>query len=293
MKNLFLLSTVLFLSCSSNSENELFFDGRLETDIIRITVKTAGELDSVLAEEGQTVQKGQLLAIVNSDRLQLQKKQQQAQLQEIAASSLSLQSQIKQINAQLVLNEDLMTKTRNLIDKGAATSQKLDELKMQNDVLNAQKEAVRAQVSALLDKRTQVEVAMELTGLSIKDSRLIAPLNGTILNRYFSVSELVNIGMPLFDLADLTLMEATIYVSLIRLTDIRINQPVEVSADGLDATMNGKIKWIASQAEFTPKTILTEETRTSLVYAVKVSVENTKGILKIGMPVQIKINTEQ
>ena len=165
----------------------------------------------------------------------------------------------------------------------------MDELNTQNEVLSAQMDALSAQKAALADKRAQINAAVELTSLNIKDCRLTAPLNGTILNRYFNQSELVNPGMPVFDLANLQEMEATIYVSLKRLSDIKLNQQVDVLIDGLDEAFPGNVKWIASEAEFTPKTILTEETRTSLVYAVNIRVNNNEQKLKIGMPVQVKI----
>jgi HlyD family secretion protein len=82
-------------------------------------------------------------------------------------------------------------------------------------------------------------------------------------------------------------MEVRIYVPLKKLAELKIGQTVSVKVDGLSQTLAGKISWIAAEAEFTPKTILTAETRTTLVYAVKVKIANTQGVLKIGMPVEV------
>ena len=71
---------------------------------------------------------------------------------------------------------------------------------------------------------------------------------------------------------------------------ITIGQEVKIFADGIDEPFAGKVTWIASQSEFTPKTILTKETRTTLVYAVKVETESSKGLLKIGMPVEVEMD---
>lgn len=291
-KILLLLSIVLLSACSENNENAVYFDGRLETDIVKIAAKTSGELDSLLSDEGDVVKKGQLLAVINTDRLKLQKKQQLAQLQEIESNFGSLSAQKKQLSAQLKLNENLVRKTKDMVAKGASTSQKLDELNTQNDILNAQLEAIKANRSALANKRQQLLAGVALTDLNLKDSKLVSPVNGTILNRFFNETELVNPGMPVFEVANLNVMEATIYVSLKRLSQIKLNQTVALKLDGVEQSFNGRIKWISSEAEFTPKTILTEETRTSLVYAVKVEVDNKEGKLKIGMPVQVLINME-
>lgn len=289
-----LLSFCIFLiaGCSENSENGIYFDGRLETDIIKIVAKTSGELDSIFTDQGSTVKNNQLLAVVNSDRLQLQRRQQLGQLQEIRSNFASLNAQNKQLAAQLKLNEDLLRKTQNLLEKGASTSQKIDELNTQNDILKAQQEAIKANRSALSSKQEQLSATLGLTDLNLRDCRIRAPGDGTILNRFFNKSELVNPGMLVFEMANLNVMEATIYVSLKRLSQIKLNQNVKIKLDGLEEVFEGSIKWISSEAEFTPKTILTEETRTSLVYAVKVQADNPQGKLKIGMPVQVLINME-
>jgi len=291
MKKIYLLVVLqLIFACSDGNEETVYFDGRLETDIIKVPAKTSGTLDSIFVDEGDAVTKGQLLAVVQTDRLQLQKKQQTAQMAEISSNISSLEAQSRQLKSQLKLNEDLIIKTKDLVQKGASTSQKLDELTTQNDILKAQLEALSAQKSALYSKREQLLAGIALTDLNIKDSHLTAAHNGIILNRYFNNSELVNPGLPVFDLADLFAMDVTIYVPLTRLTSIKLNQNVQVKVDGVKESFEGTVKWIASEAEFTPKTILTEETRTSLVYAVKISVNNDEGKLKIGMPVQVLMN---
>jgi HlyD family secretion protein len=287
-----LLLLQLIFACSDGDEKTLYFDGRLETDIVKVSAKTSGTLDSIFVDEGDAVKQGQLLAVIETDRLQLQKEQQTAQNGEISSNILSLEAQSRQLKSQLKLNEDLINKTKDLVQKGASTSQKLDELTTQNDILKAQLQALSAQKSALYNKREQLLAGIALTNLNIKDSHLTAAENGIILNRYFNNSELVNPGMPVFELADLSVMDVTIYVPLNRLTSIKLNQNVQVEVDGVEEPFEGSVKWIASEAEFTPKTILTEETRTSLVYAVKIRVINSEGKLKIGMPVQVLINME-
>jgi len=294
MKNIIVLGVFsLLIACSEGDKKDLYFDGRLETDVIKISAKNSGDLDTLLVDEGESVKQRQLLAVVNTDRLRLQLKQQEAQLSEISANMASLDAQKNQISSQLKLNEDLLSKTKDLLQKGAATTQKRDELSTQHDVFAAQLEAIKAQKTALGNKREQLEAAIDLTNLNISDSRLLAPVDGIILNRYFNESELTNPGMPVFELANLTYLDATIYVSLKRLADIKLDQNVKVLVDGVKENLEGRVQWIASEAEFTPKTILTEETRTSLVYAVKVRVQNDQGKLKIGMPVQVLISVEQ
>ncbi|MCI0693729.1 HlyD family efflux transporter periplasmic adaptor subunit [candidate division KSB1 bacterium] len=82
-------------------------------------------------------------------------------------------------------------------------------------------------------------------------------------------------------------MWTKVYVSETYLPQIKIGQPAQVKIDGTDQTLEGTVAWISAKAEFTPKNILTEESRTALVYAVKINIENPTRVLKHGMPVSI------
>src|SRR5699024_12466532 len=100
-------------------------------------------------------------------------------------------------------------------------------------------------------------------------------------------------GEPFYKIADLNIMELRVYISETQLSNIKIGQPVIVKVDSGDGTKayEGKISWISSVAEFTPKIIQTKEERVNLVYAVKILVENDGG-LKIGMPAEMWLANE-
>ena len=91
------------------------------------------------------------------------------------------------------------------------------------------------------------------------------------------------------EIIDIKNIEVKIYISEILLSTIKYEQEVNVIVDGMDESMKGQIMWVSPKAEFTPKTILTPNTRTSLVYAVKISIQNDDGVLKHGMPVVVSL----
>ena len=290
VKRSFIIFALLIFafSCSDNEKGKVY-DGRLDTDIIRISARSAGTIERITVVEGQQVQKGQLLAQIDTLKAHIQLLRQQAQLQEIAANRRVLEAQIKQARAQLDFSKRTLEKTRNMVARGAATDQKLDELQTQVQVQQARLQGLLSNVKLLQAKKSQIEAAIALTRVNIKDGQLVSPINGVVLNKIKVQSEWAAPGMPVLELADLSRLEATIYVSLLDLDDIKLEQKVELSIDGSDKTFEGRIKWISSEAEFTPKTILTEETRNSLVYAVKIDVPNPDHKLKIGMPVQVRL----
>lgn len=121
----------------------------------------------------------------------------------------------------------------------------------------------------------------------LRDAEILSPLDGNVLVRYADRGELLGQGSPVFEIADLKDLWTKIYVPETRLPGIRLGQPVKIRVDGSETELTGTVSWISESAEFTPKTILTEETRTSLVYPVKIRVPNDKQLLKIGMPVTV------
>ena len=128
----------------------------------------------------------------------------------------------------------------------------------------------------------------------IQKSKIVNPINGTVLSKYAEANEIVAFGKPLYKIADLSTMELRVYVSETQLAKITIGESVSVKIDDQEGmkTYEGTISWIASEAEFTPKIIQTKEERVALVYAVKVQVKND-GSLKIGMPAEMWLKSNK
>jgi len=118
---------------------------------------------------------------------------------------------------------------------------------------------------------------------------IISPLTGTVLVKYAEQGEITAMGKPVCKMANLGALDLKVYISGDQLPYLKLGQKVEVLIDKNKTEftkLQGKVTWISSNAEFTPKTIQTKEERVNLVYAVKVRVQND-GTLKIGMPGQI------
>jgi HlyD family secretion protein len=128
----------------------------------------------------------------------------------------------------------------------------------------------------------------------IARSRIVSPLDGTVLTRYVEPGEFVQQGQPLFKVASLDSLTFRAYVSGSQLTSLRLGQQVKVGVDRADslATLPGRVTWIASTAEFTPTPIQTRDERADQVYAVKVTVRNKNGVLRIGMPGELLLEQE-
>lgn len=290
MKNLWLLSfALIFTGCFPGADQKDVYYGRCDVDIIRLSAQTSGIIDSLTFEEGALIKKEEILLKINTERLAAQLSRQNAQLKELDENVIGLNSQMKQVVVQHQFAKDTYQKTSNMVNEGAATVQKRDELQTQVLVLQARMNGIRSQLRTLDSKREQLLAAEKITRLNLRDSEIKSPVDGIIINKFHYQGELVAPGMAILEVADLSQMDVTIYISLEDLGNIKIGQQVDVLVDGQEEKLTGMVKWISSQSEFTPKTILTKDVRTTLVYAVKVSVANRDGILKIGMPVDIEI----
>ncbi|MDR0613264.1 MAG: HlyD family efflux transporter periplasmic adaptor subunit [Dysgonamonadaceae bacterium] len=130
----------------------------------------------------------------------------------------------------------------------------------------------------------------------LNKSRIVNPVSGTVLNKYAAEKELAVQGKALYKIANMQSVFLRVYVIASQLDSIKTGQRTTVFvhlSDGGYRSYPAKIIWISGKAEFTPKTIQTKDERQNLVYAVKLEVENTDGLIKIGMYGDVKFKTSE
>ena len=128
------------------------------------------------------------------------------------------------------------------------------------------------------------EAALRGVEAQIERLTLSAPIRSVVLERTGHVGELAVAGAPLFALADLTLLTLTVYIPEPDLGGVALQQEVEVTVDAYGRAFSGRVKHIASRAEFTPKNVEMREERVNMVFAVEVALDNAEGLLLPGMP---------
>jgi multidrug efflux pump subunit AcrA (membrane-fusion protein) len=141
-----------------------------------------------------------------------------------------------------------------------------------------------AQVDQAASVVAAADAALEVLDIQIEQTKLIAPVSGVVVERLLQVGELAAPGAPLFTLANLDEVTLTVYVPEAELGKVALGQPVAVSVDSYDDVFAGEVSMIASQAEFTPSNVQTEEERVHMVFAVKIRLDNPGHLLKPGMP---------
>ena len=263
-----------WINAQEAKANDLFY-GTVEADEVRISAQLAGQLVEFNAVEGGRVNQGDLLA-------RLDEKIYAAQLAQAEAAVQTAGSQTNIIGATLDGLNTEIARTSKLLDTGSAAAMQFDQLSTQKRALDAQKNTVYAQVN-------QAKKAVELAQTQLSYAQIHAPIAGTILHTYVRLGETVFPGSALLVLADLSKMKINVYVPEPMLGKIKLGQAVEVFNDTYpEQTMAGTVARIADQAEFTPKNVQTKDERVRLIYKIEIAIDNPDGVLKIGMPVDVR-----
>ena len=281
---------ILLLTGCSNSK-EIVYSGQLEATTVRILAPTAGTIRTFPQQEGDKVVTGSLIAQIDIEKLQAQLQQNNASGQEIDSNKAVLTEQSNQLNIQLEQTNRQLERSKILERTGAISSQNMEDMESKVALLQSQLVQVTKQKRALEDKAKQLTSLAKVISLQINDAQVLSPISGVVLSTYAEAGEQTAPGALLAEVANLEEMTVRIYLPLEKLAKVKLGQTVSVRLDGVAKSIPGIVSTIASNAEFTPKTIMTPETRRNLVYAVKIKVSNVDGVLKIGLPVGVTLSS--
>lgn len=286
------LATVLSgaLGCHRGSTPDAY--GNFEADEVSISAQANGQLMSFSPIEGARLRAGELVAIVDTTQLALERAQIVAQQQATNARVAEAGRQIGVYEVQRGIALRNYERMQRLFEEQAATAQQRDQAERDYKTLVAQIEAAKAQQQSVSRDASSSAARVAQISDQIAKSRVINPEAGTVLATYVKTGEVVQSGQPLYKIADVDTLILRAYVTEKQLSSIKLGQSVQVHVDqggGKLFTTPGVVRWIATKAEFTPTPVQTRDERADLVYAVKIYVANPKGVLKIGMPADLTL----
>lgn len=278
---------LLAISCTKEAEFDA--QGTFEATEVVVSSEATGRILNFDIEEGMAIEANQTVGTIDSLQLHLQRKQLVAQQSALLASRPDVKKQVAALREQIAKQKTELRRVDNMLRDGAATQKQKDDIEAQIKILEGQLEA---QLSTL-DKNTStingnsVVLEAQIAALDDRISKcsIISPVGGTVLVKYAEAGELASAGKPLMKIADLKNIYLRAYFTSDQLANVKLGDEVKVVADfgGTERyDYTGRVAWISSESEFTPKTIQTKDSRANLVYAVKIAVEND-GRLKIGL----------
>ncbi len=287
MRQIFILGSLILLMGCNQNENGKNAHGHFEAREIIISPETMGRLLQFDLQEGQQVEEKELLAIVDTSQLHMQKEQVLASMEAIKAKTLVVGSELAVLEANRDYLANEVVRMQKLLDAEAITQMQFDELKSKKDQVDRQIEAVRIKLQntnrGILAELNPLKARIKQIDDQIVKSRIFSPANGTILKTYSEESEMAAPGKPLCTLAELKLMELRVYMTAKQLAGITVGDEYSVGYTASENQLMGKVTSISSEAEFTPKNVQTAEEKENLVYSLTLSVPNN-GDLRIGMP---------
>jgi HlyD family secretion protein len=301
------------LSCSRRSDAPVIVaSGHVEATQVRVSTKIAGRLESLSIAEGDKVSRGQELGRIDAVDLRLGLQQAIAERDQ-AKAELRLQlagprkEDVAELEAQVASVEvDLenaardLQRMQSLLDKGSGTTKGRDDAQARRDMAAArlegmkealirlragsraeEKDAARARVAGAEARIAQLEQ-------QLKDTVIVSPVSGVVTEKVAEAGELLQTGSPLTEVTNLADAWLNVYLPEADLGRIRIGQDAEVTTDG-GHKRSGKVSFVASEAEFTPKNAQTRDERVKLVYKVKITLDNADGLFKPGMPAEAEL----
>lgn len=288
MKRIVYIAAML-LAVSCGKESEFDAQGTFEATEIVISSEANGKILDFDVVEGSIMEADKPVGAIDSVQLHLQRKQLLAQHSALLGSRPDVKKQVASLREQIAKHKSELRRVENMLKDGAATQKQYDDMEAQVKILETQLDATLS----TLDKSTTtinnnllaLEAQIAALDDRISKCRIVSPVSGTVLVKYAQAGELATVGKPLMKVADLDKIYLRAYFTSEQLAKVNLGDEVTVVADfGGDERYNyaGRIEWISSESEFTPKSIQTKDSRANLVYAVKIAVEND-GRLKIGL----------
>lgn len=290
MKKIIAMAGVaLMLNACGRKERQYDATGVFEATETTVYAEQTGALLTFNVEEGDTVGQNREVGLIDTTQLWLKMKQAEAMKSVYQSQKPEQEKQIAVTRQQLAKAKQDQQRYKELVADGAAPAKMLDDANSQVEVLqrqlDAQLSSLRVNTNALDKQMDATDVQAEQLRDQIRKCHILVPAKGTVIEKYVERGEFVSAGKPLFKMADTENMFIRAYVTSAQLENIKTGQKATVFADygnGGKKEYEGRVTWISSHSEFTPKTILTDDERADLVYAVKVAIKGD-GYVKMGM----------
>ena len=294
------------------SEQGITATGTIEVTKTDITSKVGGYLIELKVREGDAVNKGNIVAVIDRPDLKAQLWRDEvalakakAQLRDLEQGARSQELQEASANLAAAKSQAIKAQTdfnrySTLFREGAISSQQLDASRSAHEVAANTLTAAQSRYSLLLAgnrpeaiaaQRLEVERSEAVLAASrtqVADLEVNSPLAGRVLSKNYERGEYVNAGAAIATIGDMNDCWVKIYVSTEQLGKIRLGQAASVKIDAYpDKTFRGEIKEISQNAEYTPRQSITQRERANMVFAVKVKLDNPAETMKPGLPADV------
>lgn len=249
-------------------------NGRLEATEVNIAAKLAGKIEAILVEEGDYVKKSQKLVQMQTNTLKAELAQNLAMIKVKEAELASAKAVVAQRLSNFKNAESRYNREKTLLAQKATSQQIFENAQALYESAKAELDAAKAAVQQAEAAVQAAKADAARTQADIDDSALLAPLEGRIQYKISEVGEVLNAGGKVLNLVDLTDVYMTFFLPEESAGKVKIGADVRIILDAIpDTPIPAKVSYVASVAQFTPKTVETKIERQKLMFRIKAKID--------------------
>jgi HlyD family secretion protein len=283
-----LLTCIFFNFCESGNIGKIKAPGIVEGDIITLKSQVLGTIDRLEAQEGGFIEEGETVAQINADKPKNQLKDLEITTKEINNNREKLMKKIEYTEEHLKYLEKQVRRFNRLKKIQSIPGEKLENMELKLKEVQTLKYDLERSLQSLTIQEEKIENQKEYLKLILKDHTVTSPVKGLILETFVSKGENVSPNTSIADILDTSSLYVEVYIEESEISLLTLNQRANIQIDGKEKrTFTGKVIFFGQKAEFSPKYIISEKERQSLLYRVKIKIDKEIQQFKIGMPVTV------
>jgi len=288
----FICASILVLllftgNCSRTDKGVIKAPGIVDGETITLKSAVAGTIRRIDMKEGEKVTEGKQLVQIDTDKVENQLKELEITGKEIEVNSQKISQKLRFLDSNIQYLRKQVQRFRRLKEKNAVPGEKLEAMELKLMEAETSQFDLKKSLEALDIRKEKIENKREYLHLMLQDHAIHAPVTGVVIEKFVSEGETVFPGTAVADILDISSLYVEIFIEEAEISRLKLNQPARIHVDGTDKELTGTISLFGKKAEFSPKYIISEKERKSLLYQVKVTVRDPESILKIGMPVTV------
>lgn len=282
----------ILAACAGKEPGRIISAGVVDGDVVTVQAASSGKVETLSITEGASVSEGDLLASIETDKVENQLEGLSIQEKEIAVSRQKLDRRIRSLETNLAYWKEQVGRFERLQEKDSISGDKLEQARLKLEEVEASLFDARQSLRALSIQKESIQNKKEQLELVLGDHLIVSPVAGVVLEKFVSHGETLFPGAPVADILDRASLFVETFLEEVELSRLRLGQQVDIQVDGMEGrTFSGTIISFGQKAEFSPKYIISEKERRSLLYRIKVRIDRDLDVFKLGMPVTVFFGT--
>jgi len=287
---IFFCALVLVSSCTKEQTDYIKVAGIVDGDIFTVKVAVAGEIEALNIKEGLPVKKGDVLIVVNSEKVINQLDGLSIRKKEIYVNRKKINNKIKLLKSNLKYWNQQVERFQRLWEKESISGDKLEKAELQLEEVETSLFDAQQSLSSLSIQSENISNQEQHLKLLLEDHVITSPVLGVVLEKFLSEGEIVFPGAAVADILDIESLYVEAFIEGEEISQLELGQEISILLDGMEEKVfSGRISYFGRKAEFSPKYIISEKERRSLLYQVKIRIDTDREFFKIGMPVTVQI----